>query len=145
MQKSVIGWLQSQGFRCTRELCSLSYEPMDIVGGRFGERSGRRIPALLEAVAVELKLNNVGGVLWQARRNRICVERSFAAMPATRCARLRAKSISAFVSEGVGLLAVSADDVVVLVPAQPSGGTHERIVKNLWRKLRDESKTSTPR
>lgn len=138
MREPVIGWLHAQGFVCTRELCSLSYSPMDIVAGIFGERVGRRIPPLLDCIAIELKLNDVLGVLRQASRNRGSVEQSFAAMPASRCARLKPKHIAAFVSDGVGLLSVRPDGIDVVLAAQRSAGTHPRIYKNLWRKCRTE-------
>jgi hypothetical protein len=140
MQEPVMRWLCAQGFVCTRELCNLNYNPMDIVGGIFGERVSRRIPPLHDCVAVELKLDDIGGVLAQARVNRGCVERSFAAMPADRIARMRSKSIAAFVGDGVGLLAVTVDSVIEILPAQRSYGTHKRIYKNLWRKCQHESK-----
>lgn len=138
MQAAVIAWLRAQGFICTRELCTPNYNPMDIVGGRFGQRIGRRVPPLLEAVAVELKMIDSGGVLKQAINNRRFVERSFAAMPAERCAKLNRKSTERFISEGVGLLAVAEDYVVEMIPATRSIGTNEHTYKNLWRKLRRE-------
>ena len=138
MQVPVIAWLESQGFVCTRELCSLSYNKMDIVAGRFGERISRRIPPLLEAIAVELKLNDLNGVLLQCVRNRGCVERAYAAIPADRYSKLRAGSITRFVTEGVGLLSVSRESVTEVIPAQRSSGTAGRIYKNLWRKIQRE-------
>lgn len=141
MQVPVITWLESQGFVCTRELCSLSYNPIDIVGGRFGQRVSRRIPPLLEAVAIELKLHDINGVLRQSVRNRGCVERAFAAIPASRCGKLKPEWIARFVGEGVGLLSVTAELVTEILPAQRASGTDARIYKNLWRKLRSEGRT----
>jgi hypothetical protein len=138
MQTPVIAWLESQGFVCTRELCTLSYNKMDIVAGRFGERVSRRIPPLLEAVAVELKLNDLNGVLRQCVRNRGCVERAYAAIPASRLDRMRPGTMAQFAGEGVGLLSVSSESVTEVIPAQRSCGTHARIYKNLWRKIQSE-------
>jgi len=134
MREPVVAWLEAQGFVCVREVCSVSYNPIDIVAGRFAERVGRRIPALLDAVAVELKLSDVNGVLAQAVRNRGCVERSFAAIPASKCEKLRPKSIAAFAAEGVGLLSVRRDGLDVILAAQRSAGTDDRVYRNLWRR-----------
>lgn len=143
MQKPVQEWLASQGFVSTRELCTSSYNPMDIVAGRFMERIDRRIPPLLETIAIELKLSNMAEVLRQATRNRRAVDRSFAAMPVSRCARLTDKCRIAFLIEGVGLLAVDTQSVTEVIPARRTPtGTPDFIKRNLWRKCRVEGAVS---
>jgi hypothetical protein len=137
MREPVARWLESNGFVSTREM--YHHRPIDIVAGRFAERVNRRIPPLLETLAIELKLSNAAAVLRQATGNRDAVDRSYAAMPLSRCARLAEKTRLGFLIEGVGLLAVDKATVTEVIPARRSAaGTQEHIRRNLWRKCQRE-------
>lgn len=141
MCEPVIMWLRGQGFVCTRELLCRWFNPMDIAAGLWEPRISRRIPRLIESVAVELKLSNVAAVLRQATRNQSSVDRSFAALPADRCERIGAEARSRFSALGIGILSVERHAVIEVLPARRSAeGTHPRIAKNLWRKCYKEAK-----
>lgn len=135
MREPVLAWLRAKGYVCAVEIMIACY--CDIVGGLYGPRKGRARPRLLRAVAVELKLDDAGGVLNQAVMNRYCVSASYAAMPTERIRRMRPQTLLAFYNEGVGLLAV--DSVVCEVfPAQLEGQINPLTEMRIWRRVRRE-------
>lgn len=118
MREPVIAWLRDTGHDRHVFECSVAWGWCDIVGFRFAERTGRKIPPLEQVAAVELKLSKIAEVIHQAETNRNVVPMSWAAMPAAFVARMMPQSIDKFASAGVGLLAVCQ---VVRVVIQPLG------------------------
>lgn len=129
MRPIVEAWLEEQGWDVAHEIMLGGY--CDLVGFRFGERQGRRMPPLLRAIAVELKITDVGGVFDQAQSNQRFVHESFAAMPDSRIERMRPETIRKFKLWGIGLLAVNAD-VKIIHPAI-SKLWYEILQRKLWR------------
>jgi len=131
-------WLQQQGYQVGHELLLSGY--CDVIGFAFDKRTGRRIPSLVEVIAIELKINDVAGVIEQARNNRYFVDKSFAAMPASCCEIMRRGTIRKFKKNKVGLLAVG-DTVEIIVSAVRMQGNHlqcdkeyqKRLQRKLWR------------
>lgn len=133
MREPVIAWLEAQSFSWVRE--GYTSRPVDFIAGRFAKRVGRKRPALIEGMAVELKLDNVGEVLLQAVRNRDSVHMSYAAMPESRCLRMRPQTVQRFLAFGVGLLSVRSNAVTVLVAATRRDETDDYVARNLWRRV----------
>lgn len=136
MREPVGAWLTAHGYLFAFE-AFLRHGMADVIAGRFAPRAGYRIPALYEAAVIELKLDDVGGVLRQAVSNRRCVDRSYVAMPADRCERMRLTTLGKFHETGVGLLSVTLDSVEILIEPQ-RGATADWVTKNLWRRIRKQ-------
>ena len=130
MRKPVCAWLVAQGFLPVFEVC-ISCRQADIVAGRFEGRS------LVEAVAVELKLSAISEVIEQAAGNARTVGLSYAAMPVDVVNGMREATFMRFANAGIGLLAVSQEDVEEAVAPQ-RGLIAERhrasLEKRLWRR-----------
>lgn len=140
MRRAVCDWLVSQGLTPVFEV-HLGTHLCDFVGFEFGERVGRKIPPLLRTLAVELKLDDIAGVLRQCKACRYRLHAAYAAMPAERCQRMKKKTLTKFTEVGVGLLAVS-ESVEMVLPAmhcdpQVGGWWKVAIPRRLWRR-RDE-------
>jgi len=116
MRQAIIDWLARDGKETAHE-CWVVAGYCDVIGFRFHPRIGRPIPALDCVVAIELKMSNARGVIYQAKANRRCVNASYAAMPRARCDKMRQRTADAFRENEVGLLAVDGDRVDVLIPA----------------------------
>lgn len=102
----VCRWLIARGLSPVLECASLSN--CDVVGCRFTEKPIR----LVEMVAVELKLHDVGGVIRQCSSHlRREIHEVWAAMPMA-----RAKKVWDRFGD-IGLLGVEGDLVEVIVPA----------------------------
>ena len=136
MRQPVVDWLKREGFFPVVEF--QLWHMADIVAGRYGDRPAKnRKPPLLESIAVELKLENVAGVISQAIMNLGQVDWSFCAMPRERIERMRPQTVIKFSDAGVGLLAV--DESVETVVASGAGdGAKRRVQSNLWRRVRRE-------
>ena len=136
MREPVCNWLLIQDF-CPAVEFRLCNHSCDIVGSRYGERpAARRIPPLLELWSVELKMDDVAGVIRQAKKNARRSNRSWCAFPDFRIAKMRDSTIDRFENEGLGLLSVGSK-VEVIIPAV-SG---ERIlfdnhIRQLWRRVK---------
>jgi hypothetical protein len=136
MRPIVARWLEGLGYTVVFEYPCLWDAPgiCDVVGVRFAERTGRRIPAIDSLVAVELKLDDVAGVLDQCYNNRLAVHESYAAMPTERIERMRPETIRRFTLQSIGLLAVApSGDVEVVIPP------NDRVRRALWRKVRQRA------
>ena len=108
----------------------------DMVGVLFADQVGRRIPPVIKATAIELKLTDVAGVIRQAKSNRHYVHASYAAMPRWRVQKMRPDTVEKFVDAGVGLLSVGADVDVVIEPGPPlSNGSSDRLRKRWWSRI----------
>lgn len=141
MRESVKQYLLLRGFVPVVEFWLHNSGITDIVAGAYAPRVGRRIPELQEVVAVELKLNDVAGVIRQAKLNRHLSDWSFAAMPEPRIRKMRDDTLNKFGEHGIGLLSVG--DVVreEIAPTRGSGlPSHRSEVKQLWRRVRQELK-----
>jgi hypothetical protein len=132
MRKPIVDWLAADGMEDAHECLLAGY--CDVIGFRFHPRTGRPVPPLDCAVAVELKMSNVRQVIMQARWNRPYVNASFAAMPRDRCDRMRPDTLDKFRHAEVGLLAVEAGQVDVVIPAAwENDGRAARRAKTWWR------------
>lgn len=133
-------FLQSRGLYpiCEVAICHL----VDYVGCQFAERTGRTRPALIRVESVELKLDDVSGVIQQATRNAGCVNMSWVMMPAERIKQMRHATMQKFREVGIGLL--SESDVVI--EAIETGNDWSRRTDNLWRRsLKEDSRHTTGR
>jgi hypothetical protein len=131
LRPPVAQWLHSQGMNPVFEV--MLGGCCDVVGVRWGVRVGKRIPAIIETHAVELKLHDVAGVIRQARWNRHGVTFSWAAMPSERFTKMRPGTLAQFEEWGIGLLEVGKD-VVVRVPASRGESSGDHLAKKLWRR-----------
>lgn len=105
LREPVTNWFQKQGYECAYERFFPSGY-CDIVAFRFAPRTSRRIPKLLEIIAIELKLDDVGTALWQAKGYGYSGARPFVAMPLLRCKRMKGITLHRFRDAKIGLLAV---------------------------------------
>ena len=137
MRPMIDDWLRDRDFVPAHEcLLSAYVEYVDVLGIRFCPRVGRAIPELDMLVAVELKLNDIAGVLRQSRSNRHYVHFAYAAMPEDRCKRMREKTRDKFRVAGIGLLAIG-EEVSETIPARFNDlkvGDYRR--KQHWRRYR---------
>jgi len=129
MREPVFEWLKSKGYDVVCEFRLGHY--VDVIGCRFAERQGKKIPDLLYTVAVELKLSDVAGVVRQAHENRMYVHESWAAMPRERLDRMGDRTVKKFAYAGVGLLSVYNETVSVILPPKINYGLQRR----LWHRL----------
>lgn len=142
MRPAVDAWLRQRRCAVLHEVLMLGN--CDVVGVRFSERTGRLIPSVELAVAVELKVADVASVIWQAQEHVKCVHESYAAMPGLRCDAMRSVTLNRFRAAGVGLLAIDSGHVEVIVIPR-TGNWDERLRKRLWRRLREIGKLKTGR
>ena len=134
LRKPVTDWFLAQGYECAYERFFASGY-CDILAFRFAPQTSRRIPDLLEAIAIELKLSDVGTALYQAHGYWYGGARSFVAMPLERCKKMRETTRRRFCHLQIGLLAISPAGIVQLEAAPDRDGI-ERIQwmkKKLWR------------
>ena len=137
MRESVLAWLRARGLLTVVEL--MIWHSADIVAGKYGARPNpHRRPPLLESLAIELKLSRISDVLAQAKINRGGVDWSYAAMPADVCNSMRQDTLNKFVFAGVGLLSVGKRTYEAIAPDRGRWGTAERVVENLWRRVRKQ-------
>lgn len=139
MYEPVIRWLEERGFVWAKHTCTPAYWQCDLAAGRFAEHQGRRRPALLESLMIELKLRDVPKALQQAIHYSTFVNAAFVALPQSRCERLSLDALGQFHSAGVGLLSVGVTFVEIIVEPKRREDTHKMVVRNLWR--RRSSKT----
>ena len=130
LRPAVHAWLRSQGYTVIYEFLMCGY--CDMVGVRFDERVGRAVPRAIDAMAVELKLRDVTGVIAQAEANRAVVRVSYAAMPAETVAKMPHRTLERFRQAGVGLLAVGADVESRIAPGQPLPDMTLRYFSRRW-------------
>lgn len=133
MRPAVEAWLDQRGCVYWHESTILGNA--DVVGVRFALRTGRLIPAVELAVAVELKVRDIATAIRQARHHTWYVHESYVAMPGDRCDKMRPRTLARFRVARVGLLAVDGERLKILV--QPgSGKFRESLRKRLWRRAR---------
>ena len=127
----VESWLQEQGYYVAHEVMLSGY--VDLTGCKWAQRIGRRIPPIIEIMAVELKIRDIKGVLRQARNNCYFTDYSYAAMPIGRCNKMKSETLRIFENIGVGLLGVN-DNVKIIIPARKNVimTYNPNICKRLW-------------
>ncbi len=134
MRQPVVDWLSELGFLAAVEFHI--WHMADIVAGKFGPRpSPGRVPPLMECISVELKLNNIAGVIDQAKDNRSQTTWAYCAMPTEACKKMIPKSFDKFRSAGVGLVSVG-DVVREIIKPKPGRRPAPHLEKNLWRRVR---------
>lgn len=142
MRDAVNTFLKEMGYRTAFEVyrqCGLA----DIYGVKFADRVGRRVPPATSIIAVELKLDDVAGVLAQCSYNWHSANLSCAAMPSYRIQRMRTGTIDLFSSQGFGLISVSPDSVEFVIDPREHETSNENwhatnMPKKLWRMFRKE-------
>jgi hypothetical protein len=112
----VESWIEAQGMMPLAERMFISGY-CDLVGVRYKPRVGRAISGIEKFVTVELKINDVAGVIRQAQCHLRRAHASYAAMPEARIEKMRPATLDKFRAVGVGLLCVS-DVVRVLIEPQ---------------------------
>lgn len=123
-------WLEQQGYYVAHEIMLGGY--CDLTACRWAERVGRGIPAILDIMAVELKVRDISRVLWQAEANRLYADFSYAAMPFGKCELMRVGTLQKFKEKGVGLLGINRR-VNIIVPARKNDIHHNPdICRRLW-------------
>lgn len=138
MRQQVCQWLIDKNFIPVFEVHLATFGATDIVAGRFAYVD-TKAPPLVDVMAIELKVCDIAGVLRQATNNRHIVPWSYAAMPASVCARMRKKTQAMFWLNGIGLLSVG-DTVTEIVAPKKFDVCEDRwqmLRKRLWRR-RDE-------
>jgi hypothetical protein len=88
-------------------------------------------------VAIELKQDDVAGVLRQCESNRYRVSECWGAMPAERITRMRDATRQKFLDAGVGLLSVSGENAFENLQPRLSGVSSESMRLALWRRRDD--------
>lgn len=141
LRPAVHAWLVNQGLTVIYEFQMGGY--CDMVGVKFARRAGRGVPPATDAVAVELKLSDVAGVIVQAKGNRHSVRASCAAMPWSRVAKMRGKTREQFREAGIGLLAVTENPAGVIEYIKPGPPLPDMSLGNFSRRwwnriVRDE-------
>jgi len=144
LREPVARWLADQGHGVAYERLLGGY--CDVLGFRFAERIDRRIPSLLDLIAVELKLDRITEAISQARAYARNGALSFVAMPSDRCARVRQDTLRAFTNARIGLLSVGPDvGVAAIMPGyywnlERHGA---QIKRKIWR-IRRETERNAP-
>lgn len=134
MRPAVMRWAISNGFVPVFEFM-LSHAA-DVVCGKFGERTSRRIPPLLETVAIELKLHAYSEAIYQAKHNSYFVDRSYVAIPSFRWRIMRDDTKQKFSDAGVGLLGVDNDVHLLIESKSFHGMKRDDVRSRLWRRSR---------
>ena len=132
LRPKVEAWLKKQGFYVAHEVMLSGY--VDLTGCKWAQRIGRRIPPIIELMAVELKISDIKGVLRQAKNNSYFTDYSYAAMPCEKCESMRGKTLERFENFGIGLLGVN-NSVKVIIPARKNDkitSYKPNICRRLW-------------
>jgi len=139
LREPVADWFREHGYECAYERFFASGY-CDVLAFRFAKQTSRRIPDLLEAIAVELKLKDVGTAIWQARGYARGGAKAFVAMPLERCRRMRGHTLDEFRRGYIGLLAIEllrqkGDQVHLWMGADymPKTNGIQWMKKKLWR------------
>jgi hypothetical protein len=136
MTPIVDDWVRSRGFVPLHERCVAGY--VDIIGVQFYPRQGRSIPPIKDAIAIELKIRDIKGVLRQCVNNRNAGFWSYAAFPEDIINKFRRQSAERFATEGIGILSVPRKGVVVEILEATERGPeiYDSVYRALWRGYR---------
>ena len=130
MRPIVETWLQEEGYYVAHEVMLSGY--CDLVGCKWAERVGRKIPSMLKIMAVELKIRDIRGALYQGKNNTWFADYSYVAMPLQKCEKMRQAKLQLFESVGVGLLGVSKGVKIIARAPKNKIVHHASICKRLW-------------
>ena len=132
LRAPVINWMIS---RCMEPVFE-AVANIDMLGVRWLPRTGRSVPDIEYVDAVELKLEELSGVLRQAVNNCYRAHRSWCAMPHARIARMKDASIQKFRDAGVGLLSCARYGCTPVVDARTNYDytPSPRTRRILWRR-----------
>ncbi len=136
MREAVHAWLSPDGNTEVIYEFMMTGGYADMVGILFEKRTGRTIPPVVRATAVELKLTDVAGVIRQAWSHRHSVHASYAAMPKDRCRRMKPETVRRFLGAGIGLLSVGSCVEVLVPPGKPLMSLNtEQFRKRWWSRI----------
>lgn len=145
LREPVCQWLVDNQYWPELELRRAGYI-CDIFGAKFGPRPGpKRVPPIIDVMAVELKLEDMAGVLRQCKRHATYCERVYAAIPAARYQRLREATKHQFVNAGIGILTVDGVHVEVAISCfvrqidmtdEGAVGCQQALKNAMWRRAR---------
>lgn len=143
LRQPVEKWLEYCGYWVIHEILIGGY--CDILGVRFETRIGRRIPNIVDTIAIELKLTNLSQALSQAKTYSHYVTRAYVAMPEDRINHMRGSTIAKVQETGIGLISVKNHLVTVVLKA-PVGAYYSKSLtypewnkrhkRNLWRRTK---------
>lgn len=136
MRRAVCDWLTGQGLTPVFEVF-MGPHTCDFIGVEFDSRNGRRIPPTKRTMAIELKLDDVSGVIKQCKNCLHAVSIAYAAMPASRCLRMRDETIGKFMNAGIGLLSVDIAVEQILAPlarTPPASWRRDTLARRLWKR-----------
>lgn len=135
-------WLEKMGYFVAHENMICGF--VDITACKWKKRTDYRIPTMKRIITVELKINDIKGVLRQAKNNALYVDYSYCAMPIEKCNSMRRKTLKRFRRKGVGLLGVDTTKkkVRIIVSAIKTNVRYSPLIcKRLWNyKLRMKRK-----
>jgi len=84
-------------------------------------------------MAVELKIKDIAGVLYQAETNCCVADFSYAAMPLQFCQKMRGGTIEKFKNKGIGLIGVSQFTATIIIQAERNIIKHNKdVCRRLW-------------
>ena len=135
MTPIVDNWVRARGFVPLHERCVAGY--VDIIGVQFYPRQGRSIPPIKDAIAIELKIRDIKGVLKQCINNRNAGFWSYAAFPLDTVVTFRRDTLVRFAIDGIGLLSVRNEVVEVLPPTDRGPEICDSVYRALWRGYRN--------
>lgn len=128
LKPAVVAWLLSRNMTPVFEAWRC-----DVVGVQFSPKPLKGKPALIQAIGIELKLHDAGGVLSQAVHNKYRFPFSWVAMPIERARRMKSETLGKFFNEGIGFLVVDGDKCDVVFEATRTKCLDiERLRNNLW-------------
>jgi len=104
LRPKIVKWLHSIGYEDAHECYTFNY--CDVVGFKFCNRKGRKIPELKSIVTIELKINDIKGVMSQCRSHRKKSNYVYAAMPDEKVEKMKYETIRKFQEQGIGLISV---------------------------------------
>lgn len=130
MRPWIVGWLKDGGYDAAHEC--YSFWNCDVVGYRFVEQEGRRVPDLERVICIELKRIDFNGVINQCLWHRLRGNEVYAAMPSDVVERAKFTTHARFIETGIGLLSVSPEEVLIRHRSLSYANEINRYKKVLW-------------
>lgn len=140
MRPAVMEWCIAQSHVPVCEVFVWTHTA-DIVAAKYAERVGRRVPPLESLIGIELKLNDIPGVIKQCVNLHRHTNQVYAAMPASRVKKMKQRTLDQFLQARVGLLAVRKTQVKVIINSfglllpSPDEWQRQSMEKKLWRRI----------
>jgi hypothetical protein len=131
----VVKWMISLGYYPVFECLLGGY--CDLIACKWAERTGKSVPKLLDAIAIELKIKDIEGLRYQALGNSYHINISYAAMPIKVCKSFSTQMIEKFKMDGLGLLGVDVEKqtVEVVIEAVKKNKLHTAAEKRIWNNM----------